>query len=104
MQAFNVLVSASAAERLAEARRFISSQQAGVRVHLFSMNEVEPWEKAARYPVLERIQARCVYLPKATSSPKARMKEFRIVGSRMVDRAAIPSPVLDMGPRSPISA
>src|SRR3989442_3432633 len=32
MQAFNVLVSASAAERLAEARRFIASQQAGVRV------------------------------------------------------------------------
>src|SRR5712691_12022 len=32
MQAFNVLVSASAAERLAAARRFIASQQAGVRV------------------------------------------------------------------------
>src|SRR6059058_3716586 len=32
MQAFNVLVSASAADRLAEARRFIASQQAGVRV------------------------------------------------------------------------
>src|SRR6267143_435590 len=32
MQAFNMLVSASDAERLAEARRFIASQQAGVRV------------------------------------------------------------------------
>ena len=32
MQAFNVLVSASAAERLAEARRFVASHQAGVRV------------------------------------------------------------------------
>jgi glycosyltransferase involved in cell wall biosynthesis len=45
-------------------------EQAGVRVHLFSMNEVEPWEKAARYPVLERIEARCVYLPPATSTKK----------------------------------
>src|SRR5439155_3483325 len=32
MPAFNVLLSASAAERLAEARRFIASQRAGVRV------------------------------------------------------------------------
>jgi len=36
MQAFNMLVSASAAERLAEARRFIASQQAGVRVLMLS--------------------------------------------------------------------
>src|SRR3954447_18202393 len=42
-------------------------EQAGVRVRLFAIKQVESWERAGRYPVLERIRAQPRFLPEMTS-------------------------------------
>jgi glycosyltransferase involved in cell wall biosynthesis len=38
-------------------------EQAGMKMRLFAIKPVEEWERQARYPVVERIEAQCVYLP-----------------------------------------
>jgi glycosyltransferase involved in cell wall biosynthesis len=42
-------------------------EQAGVKLRLFAIKQVEPWERASRYPVVERINAQPHFLPEMTS-------------------------------------
>jgi glycosyltransferase involved in cell wall biosynthesis len=48
-------------------------EEAGQKLHLFSIKQVEAWEAVSRYPVVERIRARPTYLPKTTTLDEAEL-------------------------------
>ncbi|HEY3020923.1 MAG TPA: glycosyltransferase family 4 protein [Solirubrobacteraceae bacterium] len=58
------------------ASEILRVEQAGQPVRLFVMKPVEPWERADSYPVVERISARPVCLPRSGSLSNSTLRRW----------------------------